>query len=166
MGDTIGLGEPAVNLAQTAKKSVVSSEIPVMRLGERCFIELAPPPAFRAQRLAVKLEASFPARDPYFKKIGGSKRKGQLASMRFAADTLYHASGRWIPGVVIENVSVGRNAQMEQGTRAPAVDFAAPLGSIVDCEPCKDRQVMHVYFANLDFSRDAWGVCSVIGDVL
>ena len=146
--------------------TVISGAIPVMRPGERCFIELAPPTAFRAQRVNVKLEASFPARDPYFKKVGGSKRKGQLASMRFAADTLYHASGKWVPGVVIENVTVGRNAQMNQGTRAPAVDFAAPLGSIVDCEPCKERQVMHIYFANADFSRDAWGVGSVIGDAL
>lgn len=144
-----------------------SGEIPRMKPGMKVTAHIETQIAFRPSRIILNVQGGPPQMPPYFKKVKGSKRKGQNASVRFFADTLRHQTGKWKPDVTITNVIVGTNSQMVQGSAIP-VEFFAPtsIDMGLNLDAAKKGVIITMEFMNSDFSREAWGVGAIFGRAL
>lgn len=151
-----------------SKPFYFSGDIPRIKPGETCVVDISPQMDFRPQRIVLSVQGSEPQKGPYFKKAGGSKRKGRNASLRFFADMLRHQTGKWKPDITIDDVIVGEASQFAfkgSPSRGIPVECFAPQSIIgdVDLDLSKKGHKIRMVFSNRDFSRDAWGRGMIIG---
>lgn len=137
--------------------------IPVLEPGEQWEDEITLRHGFRPQRLIAKVNAFPPQFRYYTKKVGGSKRRGKLASLRYHADLLSHPHRRAL--LSVDDIRVGVNSQLI-GNPIPIQVFDPAHALNVMMDAAQPGQVMAFSYTNREFSRSIAGVIACIGTTI
>lgn len=128
---------------------VFAQEIKLLEPGESQLleIEILKDIVFRPERLVVSLKMERPNLKHYQRGVGGSKRKGRLASNRWAIDTLRHKPDRG--NFTLDNFHIGPTAQIVGGC-IPVEFFSPDYSPRLNTDIMKPGVKMFLKFTNRD----------------
>jgi len=139
-----------------------SVRVPTLRPGESFVHTLQPQLAVRVGRLIANLRTeSEPDIRYYQKRVGGSKRRGRLASIRWSAELLRHRLYNPPPSLSLDDFRIGLNRQTMGAIPLSIFSPHEAFGDLM-VDPVRQGVEISFTFTNREFSRNASAMLALI----